>query len=271
MQILATVLAKEKIWQPRSQRTVNRTDSNRCGSKTSKSTFWLPATADPISLAFDIPIDKDTVRHVLTKHYRPDPRSSGPSWLTLLGHSKDNLWCADLFRCELLILDTHWVMVVMDQCTRRIIGFAVHKGTPDGPALCRMFDRILSGTAPPAYLSSDNDPFFEFQRWKANLRILEIEEIKTVPYVPMSHPFAARLTGTSRREYLDHVPLLNARDLARKLSCFQGYYNRECAHQGLGGNISESTRNEDDRKPVRLDNFHWKSCCRSLFQLPTAA
>jgi hypothetical protein len=31
----------------------------------------------------------------------------------------------DLFRCESLILKTHWVMVAMDQFTRRIIGFAV--------------------------------------------------------------------------------------------------------------------------------------------------
>jgi len=29
-----------------------------------------------------------------------------------------------------------------------------------------------------------------------NLRILEIQEIKTVPYVSLSHPFIERLTGT---------------------------------------------------------------------------
>ena len=41
----------------------------------------------------------------------------------------------------------------------------------------------------PTYLSSDNDPLFTFHRWQANLRVLEIEETKTVPYVPMSHPY----------------------------------------------------------------------------------
>ena len=49
------------------------------------------------------------------------------------------------FRCESIrpasrLLKTHWVMVVMDQYTRRIIGFAVHAGNADGPALCRMFN-----------------------------------------------------------------------------------------------------------------------------------
>jgi hypothetical protein len=38
-----------------------------------------------------------------------------------------------------------------------------------------------------------------------NLRIVEVTEIKTVPYVALSHPFVERLIGTIRREYLDHM------------------------------------------------------------------
>jgi hypothetical protein len=38
-------------------------------------------------------------------------------------------------------------------------------------------------------------------RWTANLRILEIDEIKTVPHAPLSHPFVERLVGTMRREF----------------------------------------------------------------------
>ncbi len=233
--------------------------------------FGYQRIADQISLAFDVPVTKDAVRRVLTKHYRPDPGPGGPSWLTFLGHSKDSLWSADLFRCESLILNTHWVMVVMDQCTRRIIGFAVHKGTVDGPAVCRMFGRIIRGAALPTYLSSDNDPLFEFHRWKANLRVLDIEEIKTVPYVPMSHPFIERLIGTIRREYLDHVPFWNARDLERKLSCFQDYYNQERAHQGISGAIPARKSEDGAWNTASLSAYAWKSHCRGLYQLPTAA
>ena len=43
----------------------------------------------------------------------------------------------------------------------------------------------------------------------ANLRILEIDEIKTVPHVPLSHPFVERLIGTTRREVLDQVLFWN--------------------------------------------------------------
>ena len=149
--------------------------------------FGYQRIADQVNLAFDVPADKHLVRRVLAKHRRPGPGSGGPSWLTFLGHSKDSLWSVDLFRSESLILRTHWVMVVMEQYTRRIVGFAVCCGSPYGPTACRMLRHIILGSAPPTYLSSDHDPLFEHHRWKANLRILGVKKIKTVPFVPLSH------------------------------------------------------------------------------------
>jgi hypothetical protein len=76
-----------------------------------------------MALAFDIFIDKDVVRRILASYYRPG-HDSGPSWLTYIGHMKDTLWSLDLFRCESATLRAYWVLVVMDQYTRRIIGSA---------------------------------------------------------------------------------------------------------------------------------------------------
>ena len=87
-----------------------------------------PRIAQQIALAFNIQIDKDVVRRILARHYRPAQDSGGPSWLTFLGHMKGSLWSMDLFRCESATLRTHWVLVVMDQHTRRIIGFGSWKG-----------------------------------------------------------------------------------------------------------------------------------------------
>jgi len=99
-------------------------------------TWGCPRIAEQIALAFGADIDKDVVRRILGMHYRPESGSGDPSWLTLLGHMKDSLWSVDIFRCESLTLRTHWVLVVMDQFTRRIIGFGVHRGIVDGLALC---------------------------------------------------------------------------------------------------------------------------------------
>ena len=98
-----------------------------------------------------------------------------------------------------------------------------------------MFNAAVHGRGAPRHLSTDHDPLFEAHRWTANLRLLEINEIKTVPHVPLSHPFVERLIGTTRREFLDHVLFWNARDLERKLADFQAYYNAARSHASLEG------------------------------------
>ncbi len=53
----------------------------------------------------------------------------------------------------------------------------------------------------PKYLSSDNDPLYRFHQWQANLRILEVTEIKSVPYVPPTNrksPLDSLATTLSR-------------------------------------------------------------------------
>ena len=227
--------------------------------------------AQQITRAFGVEIDKDVVRRVLAKYYRPGPGNGGPSWLTFVGHMKDSLWSVDLFRCESMTLKTHWVLVVMDQFTRRIIGFGVHAGAVDGVALCRMFNKAISGMGVPKYLSSDNDPLFEYHRWKANLRVLDVDEIKTVPFVPISSPFVERLIGTIRRECLDQMFFWNAIDLERKLRSFQLYFNHSRTHTSLDGNTPAEVSGDVIAHPATLRNFTWEKHCGGLYELPVAA
>jgi len=129
-----------------------------------------------------------------------------------------------------------------------------------------MFKQAIVGQPLPRCISSDHDPLFRFHRWRANLRVLEIEEIKSVPYTPVSHPFVERLIGTIRREHLDQTLFWNSLDLARKLDEFKSYYNNSRVHQSLGG----STPAEHSGKPrcarAALGSFVWKNYCRGLFQ-----
>ena len=159
-------------------------------------------------------------------------------------------------------------MVVMDQCTRRIIGFGVHAGNVDGPLLCRIFNHATSGHVWPKRISSDNDPLFQYQRWKANLRVLEIEEIKSLPHVPMSHPFVERLIGSVRRELLDHTFFWTATDLENKLQNYQCYYNESRTHSGRDGGTPMETPVSEI---VNVQAYAWEKHCRGLIELPIAA
>ena len=167
--------------------------------------FGCRKIAEQISRAFAVEINKDIVRRILIRHYRPVPGDDGPSWLTVIGHAKDSLWSVDFFRSESILLKSYWVMVVMDVFTRRIIGFGVAVANLDGTVICRMFNRAIAKKTPPPCLSSDHDPLFRFHRWLANLRVLEVDEIKAIPCTPRSHAFVERLIGTVRREYLDRT------------------------------------------------------------------
>ena len=223
--------------------------------------WGCPRIAQQIALAFDIQIDKDVVRRILASHYRPEQDAGGPSWLTFIGHLKDSLWSIDLFRCESATLRTHWVLVVMDQYTRRIIGFGVQLGRVDGMALCRMFNQAIRGQrAMPKHLSSDHDPLYRFGQWQANLRILEVTEIKTVPYIPMSHPFVERLIGTIRREYLDRTLFWTTVDLVNKLLEFQDYFNNHRTHHSLEGR----TPDQSETEPRPVANLQLLSMATSL-------
>jgi putative transposase len=227
-----------------------------------------PQIAEQINLAFRTSINKDVVRRILALHYGPTQTESGPSWLTFVGHMKDSLWSLDLFRCESIALQTYWVLVVMDQYTRRIIGFGIQRGVVDGLALCRMFRQAIRGAGLPKYLSSDHDPLYRFHQWEANLRILDVTEIKTVPYIPWSHPFIERLIGTIRRECLDQLLFWTATDLELKLIAFRAYYNGYRSEAGLKRETPIAT---PDSRGASLQSYRWQSHCRGRYQTPIAA
>jgi len=234
--------------------------------------FGCVRIAQQISHAFGVEVDKDVFRRVLPSHYRPgDAGTDGPSWLTFIAHTKDSLWSVDLFRCESILLRSHWVLVVMDVFTRCIIGFGVEHGCIQGVSVCRMFNRAVSGQPLPKHVSTDHDPLFRFHRWLANLRVREIEEVKSVPYAPVTHPFVERLIGTIRREYLGRVFYWNAVDLARKLAAFRDYYNGHRVHRALAGLTPAQRAGAPSSAAATLEHYAWQQHCQGLFQIPIPA
>ncbi len=220
--------------------------------------FGCRKIAEQISSAFGIEINKDIVRRILIHHYRPLPGGDGPSWLTVIGHATDSLWSVDLFRCESILLRSFRVMIVMDVFTRRIIGFGVAAPNLDGPVVCRMFNRAIAKQRPPRYLSSEHDPLLRFHRWLANLRVLEVDEIKAIPCTPRSHAFVERLIGTVRREYLDRTLFWNQSDLERKLENYKTYYNQHRCHSGLAG-ARPAQRSGAAPPPIaNLQSYRWR-------------
>jgi putative transposase len=97
----------------------------------------------------------------------------------------------------------------------------------------------------------------------------DVKEVKTVPYVPLSHPFVERLIGTIRRECLDRTLFWTAADLEGKLLDLQHYFNGYRTHAGLDGHAPEPSDPGDGRADIR--SYRWQPHCRGLYQTPIAA
>jgi putative transposase len=122
----------------------------------------------------------------------------------------------------------------------------------------------------PKYLSSDHDPLNRFHQWQANLRILEVTEIKSFSYVPLSHPFVEWLIGTIRRECLDRTLFWTSADLENKLLDFKTCFNNHRTHTSREGRAPD--QNPGKPRPVAdLNCYRWQPHCRGLYQTPIAA
>ena len=130
--------------------------------------WGCPRIAQQITLAFGISINKDIVRRILAVRYQPKPDSAGPSWLTVLGHTKDSLWSLDLFRCESAdpadTLGAH----------RDGSMYAAHRGLWRARrrrgwrgAVSDVQSSDSRCQSSPKYLSSDHDPLYRFRQWQA--------------------------------------------------------------------------------------------------------
>ena len=132
--------------------------------------------------------------------------------------------------------------------------------------LCEVFPETL-----PKYLSTDNDPLFKSAAWSMLMYAFQLEELKSTPRKPWTHPFVERVIGSTRREYLNQTFFWTKLDLERKLSEYQKYFNEGRVHSGICGKFPAELAGEKKPAVADLDNFGWESFCNGRFKTPVAA
>ena len=70
----------------------------------------------------------------------------------------------------------------------------------------------------------------------------------------MSHPFVERLTGSIRRELLDHTFFWTATDLENKLREYQSNFNESRTHSGRNG---ATPMESGSKKIVDINHYRW--------------
>jgi hypothetical protein len=132
----------------------------------------------------------------------------------------------------------------MDHYSRRIIGFGIHAGTANGEALCWMFKQTIRGVTIRSISVPTMIRCTSFINGKQICRVLDIEEIKTVPEVPWSHPFIERLIGTIRFECLDQGDRLNRGHIliigCRRITCWNDpSWKQRTTASRIGGSLPD--------------------------------
>lgn len=163
------------------------------------------------------------------------PRTSRPpslAWRTFLRNELAGIWAADLFVVQTLTFKTHYVLFFIAHARRQIVHFNV----TEHPTVAWVWQQLLNATPDgrqPRYVIHDRGAVYGMD-FDARLNGLGMRGVRTPVLAPKANAIAERMVRTFRRECLDHIIVLNEHQLARILSEFVTYYDRDRPHRSLG-------------------------------------
>ena len=117
----------------------------------------------------------------------------------------------------------------------------------------------------PKYLIRDNDckfgPCFARVAATSGIKIL-----KTPSHAPRANAICERFLGSVRRECLDHMLVLNEKQLHRVLRAYVEYFNRARPHQGIHQQVpqGEVTTVPPDQRSDRIISVYKAIAPRKL-------
>jgi transposase InsO family protein len=181
-------------------------------------------------LKLGIRVSKRTIQKYMS-HVRPSG-SRGQTWSTFIRNHSGDIWACDFLQLYDVFFRPIFAFFFVVHGTREVVHVNVTRYPTDAWAAQQLREATpyCSG---PRYLIRDNDDKFG-KRFAAVAEGTEIEVVKIPPRSPNLNPICERFLGSVRRECLDHVIILNERQLHRVLKEYvEIYFNRARPHQGL--------------------------------------
>jgi len=165
----------------------------------------------------------------------PAPLRSRQTWKVFLRAQASAIVLTDFFSVDTVFLKRLYVLLYMELATRRIIWFAV-TNQPDAAWVsqqarnvswelneCGAVARFLIHDHDRKY-GGGSDPVFEAEGMTV---------IRTPIAAPRANSHIERQIGSTRRECLDWLLILNRRHLERVLAVWFAHYNGARPHRGL--------------------------------------
>jgi transposase InsO family protein len=189
-------------------------------------------------LKLGIRVCKRTIQKYM-RNVRPrQPR--GQKWSTFLRNHAANIWACDFLQVTDLFFRPLFAFFLIELKSRKVIHVGVTRSPTDAWAAQQLREATPYGQA-PKYLIRDNDCKFGFCFARV-ATTSGIKLLKTPYHVPRANSICERFMRSVRQECLDHLLILQEKQLERMLRSYVAYFNQARPHQGIAQQIPEPSR-----------------------------
>jgi transposase InsO family protein len=178
-------------------------------------------------LKLGIEISQATVAKYMVRR-RGEP---SPTWRSFLRNQAEGVAAIDMFGVASASFRLLYVMIILAHDRRKIVRAAVTQH-PTAAWLSRQVTEAFPWDTAPRYLLRDRDPSYGSD-FRSRVEAMGIAEVITAPRSPWQNAYVERVTGSIRRECLDHIVIFNERHLRRVLSSYVDYYHGTRTHLSL--------------------------------------
>jgi len=213
-----------RIGRPRISREIRDLIHNMSGSNV----LWGAPRLHGELLKLGIEVSQATVAKYMVKHQKP----SSQTWRTFLKNHAKQLVSVDFFVVSAIAFRILYVFLVLAHDRRRVVHFNVTEH-PTAEWTAAQLVQAFPWDKAPRFLLRDRDGIYG-KAFRVQAKSMEITEVLTAFRSPWQSPYVERLSGSIRRECLDHMVILNEISLRRHMVSYLDYYHGSRCHLSLG-------------------------------------
>ena len=186
-------------------------------------------------LKLGIHVCKRTIQKYMRTVRTYQPR--GQTWATFLRNHAAQIWSCDFLQVTDLFFRPLFAFFLTLLKSRRVIHVGVTR-SPSDPWVAQHLREATPYGQAPKYLIRDNDSKFGscFARVATTSGI---KLLKTPVHAPQANAVCERFLRSVRQECLDHLLILEEKQLQRVLNVYVVYFNQARPHQGIAQQLPE--------------------------------
>jgi putative transposase len=189
-------------------------------------------------LKLGLRVCKRTIQKYMRGVRTQQPR--GQRWATFLRNHAAQVWACDFLQLTDLFFRPLFAFFIIELKSRKVIHVGVTRSPTDAWVAQHLREATPYGQA-PKYLIRDNDNKFG-PGFARVVTTSGIEILKTPYHAPRANAVCERFLRSVRQECLDHLLILEEKQLQRVLHAYVGYFNQARPHQGMAQHIPQQQR-----------------------------